>query len=1135
MDKKTLTKNEVLAWNYFVRYAYSVNDIKKYNKAKKEDFAQGGDLEKPGMGGYDEAIIQSSEDKLANTIIDNTKVAKPFRAIGEGGSNIIIGDSVGESRKKKQVLAAAIFAPHKLWAMRKARAEENAYAKGGDIKSLPQQLVDADRRDWGSIADTPYLTKSFKSLTNDEINIMVHAGDSGVKSYLNNLIKGFGYKTKFEEVIREGSVHYYTWKITKIHAKGGILKKGTAIEIVGDDDLEERFGSNVMYIVNYTGDGYFYTDAGERSSEWIDEEDLMELLKTKKVIVNDLYSVSGFDPKEESYAKGGEIDLFENYKILPQHIRDIMDFYMDKYDEGAYDYNDSKEFLEKMEKEGYTFEYGLDNEPYNLRKMHSFAEGGEVSLYFNQGSSDKEYHVQLEEVDGGYIVNFQYGRRGSALKAGTKTSTPVSLPEAQKIYDKLINSKVGKGYIIDASNQTNSTDYSSTPRATIVPKTVHKLPQLLNIVFTEKEFINDDSYLAQEKRDGERRMVVMGPDGIAMGLNKKGQEVPLPNTIINSIDMQCTIDGEIIGDTLYAFDILSIMGENLEGDTCVERISTLNTIHFGEGVIVVETAYNTEEKQKMFDKLKRENREGIVFKKKDAPYTVGRPNSGGNQLKYKFYKTATFIVANHTPGKRSVGLELIDNGQRKFMGKVTIPPNKEIPNVGDLVEVRYLYAYKDGAVYQPTYIWKREDSDLTDATIDQIIYKPEDFAKGGKITDYHTALGTIVGQVGKNPKLAKYKTKNTIRLGEIKDLGKEGVIKLANSLNTYAKGGALSKEFKFDKNFVIYVPSTSDVGNKISQKELDKRVEEVERFVANEFGGYTETDTDGGYKANSGEIIEEDIVKVSVFAGNKQWKTNENQVVAKVKQWAKEWGQEAIGFEYEGDLYYIDDKGKFAKGGEVSKDEMKSDIEKIKESRFFSQPFAIQLYKNGTMQMVTNKDKFYTKSTLEQIKGLNYKYDLELIEKYEEGQNPLLSEKTIYPIGYKGDEISLKEFYGKNYWLYRLKPKGESFKTGGLTSKKARKMLKDGMAQGKPLTDKQKRYFGAIAGGKEDNVRKRARMERGGKLNVDKFMPILPLSGKNLIVNDITFLENELTKTTDVLRQTAIGILLKKKKKERGK
>jgi len=138
----------------------------------------------------------------------------------------------------------------------------------------------------------------------------------------------------------------------------------------------------------------------------------------------------------------------------------------------------------------------------------------------------------------------------------------------------------------------------------------------------------------------------------------------------------------------------------------------------------------------------------------------------------------------------------------------------------------------------------------------------------------------------------------------------------------YAKGGALSKEFKFDKNFVIYVPSTTDVGNKISKKELDKRVGEVEKYVANEFGGYTETDTDGGYKSTSGEIIEEDIVKVSVFANNKDWKENESKVVSKVKEWATKWGQEAIGFEYEGDLYYIDEEGKFAKGGMTEKDKL---------------------------------------------------------------------------------------------------------------------------------------------------------------------------------------------------------------------
>lgn len=128
-------------------------------------------------------------------------------------------------------------------------------------------------------------------------------------------------------------------------------------------------------------------------------------------------------------------------------------------------------------------------------------------------------------------------------------------------------------------------------------------------------------------------------------------------------------------------------------------------------------------------------------------------------------------------------------------------------------------------------------------------------------------------------------------------------------------GGALEKEFKFDKNFVIYVPSTSDVGSKISQTDLDIRVKRVEEYVADTFGGYTETETEGGYKATDGQIIEEDVVKVSVFSKDSDWKQNEKKVVNQIKKWATEWGQEAIGFEYEGDLYYIDEDGKFEKGG----------------------------------------------------------------------------------------------------------------------------------------------------------------------------------------------------------------------------
>jgi len=61
-----------------------------------------------------------------------------------------------------------------------------------------------------------------------------------------------------------------------------------------------------------------------------------------------------------------------------------------------------------------------------------------ASLYFHEGNSNKEYHAAIEPRNEGYIVTFAYGRRGNTLTTGTKTSHPVSLAEATKVFDKLI-------------------------------------------------------------------------------------------------------------------------------------------------------------------------------------------------------------------------------------------------------------------------------------------------------------------------------------------------------------------------------------------------------------------------------------------------------------------------------------------------------------------------------------------------------------------------------------------------------------------------------------------------------------------------------------------------------------------------
>jgi predicted DNA-binding WGR domain protein len=75
-------------------------------------------------------------------------------------------------------------------------------------------------------------------------------------------------------------------------------------------------------------------------------------------------------------------------------------------------------------------------------------------LVFQEGRSDKVYEIDLCEVgQDRYVVNFRYGRRGTNLKEGAKTTTGVSLTDAEKVFANLVAEKTKKGYR-DASSPT---------------------------------------------------------------------------------------------------------------------------------------------------------------------------------------------------------------------------------------------------------------------------------------------------------------------------------------------------------------------------------------------------------------------------------------------------------------------------------------------------------------------------------------------------------------------------------------------------------------------------------------------------------------------------------------------------------
>lgn len=346
-----------------------------------------------------------------------------------------------------------------------------------------------------------------------------------------------------------------------------------------------------------------------------------------------------------------------------------------------------------------------------------------TTLYFKEGSSDKVYQATIEPKGSGFVVNFAFGRRGSTLNTGTKTQAPVDRASAEKLFEKLVREKKAKGY----TEGENSTHYST--EQTMEYSGI--LPQLLNPIDEDQmeKYIASPEWVMQEKFDGKRLLLLKQGNGVR-GINRKGLFVGIPECIQKDamrIEGDILVDGEAVGDTFYAFDLLKQRNDDLRAYPYAIRLENLQTATQNLGVCSFRCviSWSTEEaKREHLEYLRRVNAEGVVFKNRDACYTSGRPNSGGTQFKCKLYATASFIV-KAVNRQRSVELSLLNEGKPVTAGNVSIPLNHAVPSIGEIVEVRYLYAFvESGSVYQPLYLGKREDVDFDECTVSQLKFKP---------------------------------------------------------------------------------------------------------------------------------------------------------------------------------------------------------------------------------------------------------------------------------------------------------------------------------------------------------------------------------------------------------------------------
>jgi bifunctional non-homologous end joining protein LigD len=203
------------------------------------------------------------------------------------------------------------------------------------------------------------------------------------------------------------------------------------------------------------------------------------------------------------------------------------------------------------------------------------------------------------------------------------------------------------------------------------------------------------------------------------------------------------MDGEQVRSRYFVFDLMELNGRDLRPMAYLQRRAFLEALVASGSqnlVEVVPTMNDPAVKRAELERLRKAGAEGVVFKRIHSSYQPGRPASGGDQVKLKFYETASVVVLA-VNDKRSVLMGVypapVDHPRAAGMppkfqghaeiaipvGNVTIPANHKIPRVGARIEVRMLYAYPTGSIYQPTYLGERTDVDAPECHAAQLKFR----------------------------------------------------------------------------------------------------------------------------------------------------------------------------------------------------------------------------------------------------------------------------------------------------------------------------------------------------------------------------------------------------------------------------
>jgi hypothetical protein len=104
---------------------------------------------------------------------------------------------------------------------------------------------------------------------------------------------------------------------------------------------------------------------------------------------------------------------------------------------------------------------------------------------------------------------------------------------------------------------------------------------------------------------------------------------------------------------------------------------------------------------------------------------------------------------------------------------------------------------------------------------------------------------------------------------------------------------------------VVYVPSTTAESIPIGEAEFRTRVDETAEVLVDLFGGCRESTARGRYRDQDGNLIVEEVAVVTGYGKADDYTASRERLLQWLIDAKARWGQESIGFEFEGDLWYL--------------------------------------------------------------------------------------------------------------------------------------------------------------------------------------------------------------------------------------